>query len=62
MLQLVTVFIRVSWFTKQTSDLIKSQNKESILTQMSRRRSLRSKLKVLMANVMAPNIVDGFIH
>ena len=31
-------------------------------TQMSRRRSLHSELKVLMANIMASNIADGFIH
>ena len=35
---------------------------KSLLTQMSRRRSLHSELKVLMANIMASNIADGFIH
>ena len=33
----------------------------SLLTQM-KRRSLHSELKVLMANIMASNIADGFIH
>ena len=51
----------VSWYTKQSSDLFKSQNK-GVLTQMIRRRSLHSEWKVLMANIMASNIVDGFIH
>ena len=32
------------------------------LTRMSRRRSLHSELKVLVANVMASNIANGFIH
>ena len=37
---------------------------KSLLTQMRRRRSLRSELKVLMANIMASDIADhdGFIH
>ena len=51
----------VSWYTKQTSDLFKARIK-SIPTRMSRRRSLHSELKVLMANIMASNIADGFIR
>ena len=35
---------------------------KSLLTQMSRRRSLHSELKVVMANIMASNVADGFIH
>ena len=35
---------------------------KGLLTWMSRRRSLRSELKVLVANVMVSNIGDGFIH
>ena len=35
---------------------------KGLLTWMSRRQSLRSELKVLVANVMASNIADGFIH
>ena len=35
---------------------------EGLLSRMSRRRSLHSELKVLVANVMASNIADGFIH
>ena len=35
---------------------------KGLLTWMSRRRSLHSELKVLMANVLASNIADGFIH
>ena len=52
---------RVSWYIKETSDYSKARIK-SLLTRMSRRRSLHSELKVLMANVMASNIADGFIH
>ena len=53
--------LRVSWCTKQTSDYLKARIK-SLLTWMSRRPSLHSELKVLMANVMASIIADGFIH
>ena len=35
---------------------------KSLLTQMSRRQSLHSEFKVLMANVMASDIADGVIH
>ena len=35
---------------------------KSLLTQMSRRRSLHGKLKVLMTNIMASNIADFFIQ
>ena len=35
---------------------------KSLLTWMSRGRSLHSEMKVLMANVMASNIADGFFH
>ena len=35
---------------------------KGLLTQMSRRRSLHSELKVLVASVMAYNIADGFVH
>ena len=35
---------------------------KGLLTWMSRRPSLHSELKVLMANVLASNIADGFIH
>ena len=48
-------------YTKETSDYSKARMK-SQLNWMSRRRSLHSELKVFMANVMASNIADGFIH
>ena len=51
----------MSWYAKETSDYSKARIK-SLLTRTSRRRSLRSELKVLMANVRASNIADGFIH
>ena len=35
---------------------------KGLLTRMSRRQSLHSELKVLVANVMASNIADGFLH
>ena len=35
---------------------------KSLLTQMSRRQSLHSELKVLMASIMASNIANRFIH
>ena len=44
----------VSWYTKQISDYSKARIK-SLLTWMSMRRSLRSELKVLMANIMVSN-------
>ena len=44
----------VGWYTKQTSDYSKARIK-SLLTRTSRRQSLRSELKVLMANIMASN-------
>ena len=47
----------VSWYTKQTSDYSKARIK-SLLTWKSRRQSLCSELKVLMANVMASNLPD----
>ena len=53
---------RVSWYTKQTIVIYLKARIKGLLTQMSRRRSLHSELKVLMANVMASNIADGFIH
>ena len=45
---------RVSWYIKQISDYSKARIK-SLLTRTSRRRSLRSELKVLMANIMVSN-------
>ena len=45
-------------YTKQTSDYSKARIK-SLLTWTSRRQSLHSELKVLMANIMASNIADG---
>ena len=53
---------RVSWYTKQTVVIYLKARIKGLLTRMRRRRSLRSELKVLMANVMASNIADGFIH
>ena len=35
---------------------------KSLLTQISRIQSLYSELKILMANIMASNIADSFIH
>ena len=35
---------------------------KGLLTLMSRRQSLHSELKVLVANVMASSIAYGFIH
>ena len=52
----------VSWYTKQTIVIYLKARIKGLLTWMSRRRSLHSELKVLMANVMASNIADGFIH
>ena len=52
----------VSWYTKQTIVIYLKARIKGLLTRMSRRRSLHSKLKVLVANVMASNIADGFIH
>ena len=51
----------VSWYTKQTIVIYLKARIKGLLTRMSRRRSLHSELKVLMANV-ASNIADGFIH
>ena len=53
---------RVSWYTKQTIVIYLKARMKGLLTQMSRRRSLHNELKVLVANVMASNIADGFIH
>ena len=52
----------VSWYTKQTIVIYLKARIKGVLTQMSRRRSLHSELKVLVANVMAYNIADGFVH
>ena len=53
---------RLSWYTKQTIAIYLKTRIKCLLTRMSRRRSLHSELKVLMANIMASNIADGFIH
>ena len=58
---LVGKCFHVSWYTKQTTDYSKARIK-SLLTRMSRRQPLHSELKVLMGNVMASNLADGFIH
>ena len=52
---------RVSWYTKQTIVIYLKARIKGLLTWMSRRRSLHSELKVLVGNVMASNIADGFI-
>ena len=52
----------VSWYSKQTIVIYLKARIKGLLTWMSRRRSLHSELKVLMANVVACNIADGFIH
>ena len=52
----------VSWYIKQTIVIYLKARIEGLLTRMSRRRSLHSELKVLMADIMASNIADGFIH
>ena len=52
----------MSWYTKQTIVIYLKARIKGLLTRMSRRRSLHSELKVLVANVMASNIADGFIH
>ena len=58
--------ICLSWYTKQTIVTYLKAKIKGLLTRLSRRRSLHSELKVLMANVMAnvmaSNIADGFIH
>ena len=52
---------RVSWHTKKTIVIYLIARIKGLLTRMSRRQSLHSELKVLMANVIASNIADGFI-
>ena len=52
----------VSWYTKQTIVIFLNARIKGLLTRMSRRRSLHSELKVLVANVVASKIADGFIH
>ena len=49
-------------YTKQTIVIYLKARIKGLLTRMNRRRSLHSELKVLMANVMAFNIADGFIR
>ena len=60
MFQLVSVLCELVYLSRLVIYL-KARIK-SLLTQMSRRRSLHSELKVLKANIMASNIADGFIH
>ena len=60
MFQLVSVSCELVYLSRVVIYL-KARIK-SLLIQMSRRRFLHSELKVLMANIMASNIADGFIH
>ena len=55
-------YFHVSWYSKQTIVIYLKARIKDLLTRMSRRQSLHSELKVLMANIMACNIADGFIH
>ena len=56
----------MSWYAKQSSDLLKTASNDADLLMkptMLRRQSINSKWKVLiMASVMAFNIADGFIN
>ena len=52
----------MSWYTKQTIVIYLKARTKGLLTRMRSRQSLHSELKVLMANVMASNIADDFIH
>ena len=60
MFQLVSVSCELVYLSRLVIYL-KARIK-NLLTQMSRGGSLHSELKVLMANIMASNIADGFIH
>ena len=60
MFQLVSVSCELVYLSRLVIYL--KARLKSLLTQMSRRQSLHSELKVLMANIMASNIADGFIH
>ena len=58
MFQLVGVFVLVGILSRLV--ICSKARIKSLLTQTSRRRSLHSELKVLLANVMASNIADDF--